>query len=56
MKLIIVFRDDEARRLLYFLRNRYKSKAELLKLAKLAIRTEAANQAKLESDAAVEKL
>ena len=37
MEITIKFRDDEARRLQYFLRIRYKSKAELPNLAKIAV-------------------
>ena len=48
MQIIIKFRDDSARRTEYYLRKRYNSKAKLEKLAKIAILTEAANEAKKE--------
>jgi len=48
MRIEIKFRDDVARRTEYYLRKRYKSKASLEKLAKLAILTEAAMEAKKE--------
>ena len=56
MKLIITFRDDEARSLQYFLQRRYKSNAQLRKLAKMAIRTESGNEAKKELDCAKRSL
>jgi len=46
MEIIIKLTATSARRTEYFLRRRYKSKAGLTKLAKLAILTEAANEAK----------
>ncbi len=48
MQIVIKFTDESARRTEYFLRKRYNSKAKLEKLAKLAILTEAANEAKKE--------
>ena len=48
MEITIKFTTESARRTEYYLRKRYKSKAKLPKLAKLAILTEAANEAKLE--------
>lgn len=52
MKIEIAFRDDEARRILGFLRARYKSRASLEALCKIAIRQEVAAQAKIELDEA----
>ena len=46
MEIVIKFTDASAKRTEYFLRKRYKSKAKLPKLAKLAILTEAANEAR----------
>ena len=46
MQITIKFTNESARRIEYFLQLRYKSKAKLEKLAKLAILTEAANEAK----------
>ncbi len=46
MEITIKFTNEAARRTEYFLRRRYKSKARLDKLAKVAILTEAANEAK----------
>ena len=46
MQIIIKFTNGAARRTEYFLQRRYKSKAKLGKLAKVAILTEAANEAK----------
>ena len=46
MEITIKFTNQAAKRTEYFLRRRYKSKANLTKLAKLAILTEAANEAK----------
>ena len=46
MQIIIKFTDEVARHTEYYLRRRYKSKAKLEKLAKVAILTEAANEAK----------
>jgi hypothetical protein len=48
MEIKIKFTNDSARRTEYYLRRRYKSKANLEKLAKVAILTEAANEAKIE--------
>ena len=48
MQIIIKFTSTSARRTEYYLRKRYKSKANLAKLSKLAILTEAANEAKKE--------
>ncbi len=48
MEITIKFTDGTARRTEYFLRRRYKSKAKLEKLAKVAILREAANEAKVE--------
>ena len=50
MKIIISFTNASAGRTEYYLRKRYKSKAGLDKLAKMAILTEAANEAKLAAD------
>jgi len=50
MQITIKFTDDTARSTEYYLRKRYKSKANLEKLAKVAILNEAANQAKIELD------
>lgn len=52
MKVEIRFREDEARVIQGFLRARYKSKASLETLCKLAIRTEVAAQAKIELEEA----
>lgn len=46
MILTIKFTDEVARRNEFYLRRRYKSKAKLQKLAKLAIFTEVANEAR----------
>jgi len=46
MEITIKFTNEMARRTEYFLRRRYKSKANLDKLAKVAILREAANEAK----------
>ncbi|KKN21713.1 hypothetical protein LCGC14_0922530 [marine sediment metagenome] len=46
MEIIIKFTHLSARHTEYFLRRRYASKANLAKLAKVAILTEAANEAK----------
>ncbi len=48
MQITIKFTNEAAKRTEYFLRRRYKSKASLEKLAKVAILTEAANEAKIE--------
>ncbi len=48
MQIVIKFTDELARRTEYYLRRRYKSKAGLAKLARLAVLTEAANEAKIE--------
>lgn len=48
MKIIIKFTPEAARRTEYYLQKRYKSKAKLEELAKLAILTEAANEARIE--------
>jgi hypothetical protein len=48
MKIEIKFTNESARRTEYYLRKRYKSKAKLAKLAKRAILTEAANEARIE--------
>ena len=45
MQIVIKFTNESARRTEYYLRKRYNSKANLEKLAKLAILTEAANEA-----------
>ena len=45
MKIEMRFTDEEARRLRWLLRQRYKSKAELTKLAKQAVREIASQQA-----------
>jgi len=46
MEITIKFTDSHARRIKYTLGRKYHSKASLSKLAKLAILTEAASQAK----------
>lgn len=46
MIITLAFTNDHARRIEYALRRKYHSKANLTKLAKLAILTEAATQAK----------
>ena len=48
MEIVIKFTSESARRTEYFLRRRYKSKAKLDKLAKVAILNEAANEAQKE--------
>ena len=48
MEIIIKFTNEAAMHTQYYLRRRYKSKARLDKLAKVAILTEAANEAKKE--------
>ena len=48
MRLILKLTNEAARRTEYYLRRRYKSKAKLEKLAKVAILTEAASEAKKE--------
>ena len=48
MEIVIKLTTASARRTEYYLRKRYKSKANLTRLAKLAILTEAANEAKPE--------
>lgn len=50
MQIVIKFTDDAARRNEYYLRRRYKSKASLEKLAKVAILREVANEAQKELD------
>ena len=45
MEITIKFTNDSARRTEYFLQRRYKSKAQLNKLAKVAILREAAQEA-----------
>lgn len=45
MKIEIAYRDDEARRVEYFLRRKYKSRAGLKRLIKLAVAEAAAEQA-----------
>lgn len=50
MTLEIPVREHEARLWLYFLRKRYNSRAELPRLAKMAILTEVANGAQVELD------
>ena len=50
MQITIKFKDDDARSTEYFLRKRYKSKASLEKLAKVAILREAAQEAQKEVD------
>ncbi len=49
MQIIIKLTSASARRTEYFLRKRYKSKASLEKLAKMIILTEAADEAKKDS-------
>ena len=48
MQITIKFTNESARQTEYYLRKRYKSKAKLTALAKLAILTEAANEANIE--------
>jgi hypothetical protein len=48
MQITIKFTGESARRTEYFLQRRYKSKAKLEKLAKVAILREAANEAQKE--------
>ena len=48
MQIVLKFTDESARRTEYYLRRRYKSKAKLEKLAKIAILNEAAQEAKKE--------
>lgn len=48
MEIKLKFTNTSSRRTEYFLQRRYKSKAKLATLAKLAILTEAANEAKKE--------
>ena len=48
MEIVIKFTNEAARRIEYYLRKRYESKAGLVKLAKLAILTEAAHEANKE--------
>ena len=48
MQIILKFTNTSARRTEYYLRRRYNSKAKLEKLAKLAILTEASNEAQKE--------
>lgn len=52
MKFEIGFTDSEARTIEFYLRRRYGSKANISKLAKLAIRREVADQAQRELDKA----
>ena len=48
MQIVLKFTDASARRTEYYLQKRYKSKAKLERLAKLAVLTEAANEARKE--------
>jgi len=48
MQIILKFTNESARRTDYYLQKRYKSKASFEKLAKLAVLTEAANEAEKE--------
>ncbi len=48
MQIVLKFTTTSARRTEYYLQKRYKSKAKLDKLAKLAVLTEAANEARKE--------
>jgi len=50
MRIILKFRDTDARTITYFLRCRYNSKADLQKLAMVAIRREVAREAEKELD------
>ena len=50
MQVILKFRSDDARTVNYFLRRRYNSKADLQKLAMVAVRREVANEAQKELD------
>ena len=56
MQITIKFTNESARQTEYYLRKRYKSKAKLTALAKLAILTEAANEAKKELELEEAKL
>jgi len=48
MRITIKFTDETARRTEYYLRRRYKSKAKLERLAKVAILREAGAEASIE--------
>ena len=48
MLIVLKFTNASARRIEYYLQKRYKSKAKLERLAKLAVLTETANEAKKE--------
>ena len=48
MQVILRFKNDDARYIKYFLRRRYKSKADLAKLAMVAIRHEVSSEAQIE--------
>ncbi len=50
MQITIKFTNEDARRTEYFLRRRYKSKAKLEKLAKVAILREAAQEAQKDTE------
>ena len=50
MKLTIAFRDEHARRITYYLRRRYKSRAGLEKLARVVILKAVAEEAQKELD------
>lgn len=54
MQITITFKDDDARSTEYFLRRRYKSKANLTKLAKVAILREAAQEAQKDIEPNIE--
>lgn len=51
MKITLSFTDEHARRLEGLLQRKYHSKASLAKLARIAICTESANQAKVDLEA-----
>ena len=48
MEITLKFTDEVARRTEYFLQKRYRTRAKLAKLAKIAVLNEAAYQAKIE--------
>jgi len=48
MRIELAFREDDARAVTYYLQRRYKSKAQLAKLAMVAIRREVAKEAEAE--------
>lgn len=56
MKIILTFNNTYARSAEYYLRKRYNSKANLERLARVAVAREVADEAKKELDAAEGKL